>query len=260
MTIPALFVAHGSPMLALENNEYTEFLDSLSSKLPVPKAIVVFSAHWDSPDQMMTVDETHETMHDFYGFPEEMYKLRYSAPGSAKLNQRIAELFEAGNLKYQPSVGRGLDHGVWVILQKMYPEANIPVVELSVDSRRSPAEQYAIGSMLSELRKEDILVIGSGGLVHNLRMLSQSEETDEWALSFDEWIAKQLEQWNTKELFLYDKKAPHAVEAVPSYGIEHFIPLFYAMGAADDERKSQRLFQDYQYGNLSLNCWMFGGS
>lgn len=258
MTLPSLFVAHGSPMLALEDNGYTRFLEQLGQELPKPEAIAVFSAHWDSPDQSVSVDESHGTMHDFYGFPEAMYELRYPAPGSASLTQQIGQLFDAGNLPYQPVLGRGLDHGVWVILQKMYPNADIPVVELSVDSRRSPAEQYAIGAMLKELRQQNVLVIGSGGLVHNLRMIGQSEEADPWAVEFDEWIAGQLGSWKLNELFDYDKKAPYARQAVPSYGTEHFVPLFYAMGAADDDRRAERLFQAYQYGNLSLNCWMFG--
>ncbi len=135
---------------------------------------------------------------------------------------------------------------------------SIPVVELSVDSKRSPSEQYAIGAMLKELRQENVLIIGSGGLVHNLRMLGQTETPDEWAVEFDDWVAEKLEGWKLGELFEYDKKAPHVRQAVPSYGVEHFIPLFYAMGAADDDRRAKRLFQDYQYGNLSLNCWMFG--
>ncbi|MBE9916854.1 dioxygenase [Paenibacillus donghaensis] len=259
MTLPSLFVAHGSPMLALEDNGYTRFLENLGQELPTPEAIAVFSAHWDTPDQSFSVDESHDTMHDFYGFPEEMYELRYPAPGSAKLSQRIGQLFEAGNLPNQPVRGRGLDHGAWVVLQKMYPDANIPVVELSVDSRRSPAEQYAIGAMLTELRRQNVLIVGSGGLVHNLRLIGQSGgEADPWAVEFDDWVTEQLESWKMSELFEYAKKAPHARQAVPSYGSEHFIPLFYAMGAADDDRQAKRLFQDYQYGNLSLNCWMFG--
>lgn len=258
MTIPSLFVAHGSPMLALEDNGYTRFLENLGRELPVPEAIAVFSAHWDEADQSVSVDETNGTMHDFYGFPDAMYELRYPAPGSPALAGRILELFEAGNLPHQTVSGRGLDHGAWVILQKMYPDAGIPVVELSVDSKRSPSEQYAIGAMLKELRRENVLIIGSGGLVHNLRMLGQTETPDEWAVEFDDWVAEKLEGWKLGELFEYDKKAPHVRQAVPSYGVEHFIPLFYAMGAADDDRRAKRLFQDYQYGNLSLNCWMFG--
>ena len=145
-------------------------------------------------------------MHDFYGFPEEMYKITYPAPGDSELATQIRQRFEANNLHAKAVTGRGLDHGVWVILRKMYPDANIPVVALSVDSKRSPHEQYSIGTMLSDLREEGILIIGSGGLVHNLRMVHESDEPDEWAVAFDEWIAERLTEWNLNNLFAFDKK------------------------------------------------------
>ncbi|MBT2289100.1 dioxygenase [Paenibacillus albidus] len=256
MKLPAFFIAHGSPLLALEDNEYTRFLARLGEDLEVPRGIVVFSAHWDSPEQLLTVDEQHETQHDFYGFPEEIYSLTYPAPGDPALSRRISELFKDHNLPHQPVLGRGLDHGIWVILQKMFPEANIPVVALSVDSLRSPHEQYQIGQMLAPLREEGILLIGSGGLVHNLRLLSEKDQPEAWALEFDAWIAKRLEAWDLPELFAFEKKAPHVREAVPSYAREHFVPLFYAMGAADEGRRAGLMIQAYQYGTLSLNCWM----
>lgn len=255
MKLPSFFIAHGSPLLALEDNEYTRFLEQLGQELDTPRGIVVFSAHWDSPEQLLTVDAQHETQHDFYGFPEEMYTLTYPAPGDPALANRISELFKEHNLSHQPVLGRGLDHGVWVILKKMFPQANIPVVALSVDSLRSPKEQYEIGRMLAPLRDEGILLIGSGGLVHNLRQLSEKDQPEEWALEFDAWIAKGLEAWDLPTLFVYDKIAPHVRDAVPSYAREHFVPLFYAMGTADDSKKAERLFQTYQYGTLSLNCW-----
>lgn len=257
MRLPAFFIAHGSPLLALEDNEYTRFLERLGQDLGTPRGIAVFSAHWDSPEQLISVDSRHETMHDFYGFPEEMYSLTYPAPGDPQLSSRISALFKDSNLPHQPVLGRGLDHGVWVILKKMFPQANIPVVALSVDSLRSPEEQYRIGRMLKPLREEGILVIASGGLVHNLRMLRQDDQPEDWAQTFDAWIAKQLEGWNLSALFNYEKQAPHARDAVPAYGREHFVPLFYAMGAADDGRRAQLMIQAYQYGTLSLNCWMF---
>ncbi|AKG33224.1 DODA-type extradiol aromatic ring-opening family dioxygenase [Paenibacillus durus] len=257
MNIPAFFIAHGSPLLAIEDNDYTVFLEQLGRELPRPRGIAVFSAHWDSPEQLVTLDERHEALHDFYGFPEEMYRLTYPAPGDAGLSRRIGELFAAGNLSYKPVRGRGIDHGVWVILRRLFPDADIPVVALSVDSLRSPAEQYAIGRMLSPLRDEGILFIGSGGLVHNLRMLEDGGDPAEWAVDFDSWIAEKLEAGDLEALFAYDKQAPHARDAVPSYGKEHFIPLFYAMGAAAKGMKAERMFQAYQYGTLSLNCWKF---
>lgn len=257
MKLPSFFIAHGSPLLAIEDNEYTRFLERLGQDLGSPRGIVVFSAHWDSPEQLLTVDVQHETQHDFYGFPEEMYTLTYPALGDPALSRRISELFKDNNLSHQPILGRGLDHGVWVILKKMFPQADIPVVAVSVDSLRSPEEQYNIGRMLAPLREEGILLIGSGGLVHNLRLLSEKEEPEPWAVDFDAWLAKGLEAWDLPSLFAYEKKAPHVREAVPSYAREHFVPLFYVMGTADADRRAKLLIQEYQYGTLSLNCWKF---
>lgn len=261
MTQPALFIAHGSPILAIEQNAYTSFLKQLGQEtLKPPKAALIFSAHWDDSTQWLTTDRTHLTLHDFYGFPEELYSIEYPVSGHPELSQEIEATFHAHNLPHRLSAGRGLDHGAWVVLRALFPEGNIPVVALSVDSKRSPEEQYAIGKMLSELRQKDVLIIGSGGLVHNLRMLGEEgSEPAPWAVEFDTWIGEQLTAWNLRQLFDYDKKAPHVRTAVPSYGKEHFVPLLYAMGAADDDRHAAKLFQGYQYGSLSLNCWMFGG-
>ncbi|RCX15327.1 4,5-DOPA dioxygenase extradiol [Fontibacillus phaseoli] len=261
MAQPALFLAHGSPTLATKDNNYTRFLRQLGQeKLKRPRAVILFSAHWDSPVQQVTEERLHQTVHDFYGFPDEMYAIHYPAPGDLELSREIGSLFKSNNLPYQSVLERGLDHGAWVILRAMFPDADIPVVELSVDSKRSPAEQYAIGKMLAKLREEDVLIIGSGGLVHNLRLLgAEGAAPSSWAVLFDDWIGLQLSRWDLRTLFDYDKKAPHVKEAVPSYANEHFIPLLYAMGAADNERKARKLYQDYEYGSLSLNCWMFGG-
>ncbi|MNP11396.1 LigB family dioxygenase [compost metagenome] len=223
-----------------------------------PRAALIFSAHWDSPVQCVSHDALHETMHDYYGFPEEMYHIRYPVKGDPELSEWIGSIFRAGNLPYQVSRGRGLDHGAWVVLRTLFPNADIPAVALSVDSKRSPAEQYAIGKMLTELRERNVLIIGSGGLVHNLRLMENREDAAPWGAEFDEWISEQLTGWNLRTLFDYERKAPHAKEAVPSYATEHFAPLLYAMGASDHDRHASRLFQDYQYGSLSLNAWQFG--
>lgn len=260
MAQPALFIAHGSPTLAIGNDDYIDFLRQLGQKtLKRPRAVVIFSAHWDSSVQLLTEDETHSTIHDYYGFPEEMYSIRYPAPGHPELSKEIGALFGSCNLPFRPVSGRGLDHGAWVVLRAMFPDADIPVVELSVDSKRSPSEQYAIGKMLAGLRDENVLIIGSGGLVHNLRLIGvEGTAPASWAVLFDDWIGEQLGKWNLRSLFEYEKKAPHVREAVPSYATEHFAPLFYAMGAADHDRKALKLYQGYEYGSLSLNCWRFG--
>lgn len=256
MKLPAFFIAHGSPLLVQEDNEYTRFLERLGHDLGKPRAVVVFTAHWDSPEQLLTADDQHEAKHDFYGFPQEMYSLTYPAPGDPELSRQISELFHRHNLTHRTVTGRGLDHGVWVILKKLFPAADVPVIALSVDSLRSPKEQYNIGRMLAPLREEGVLFIGSGGLVHNLRLLKEDDQPEAWAQEFDAWVAKGLQSWDLPVLFDYEKKAPHIRDAVPTYGKEHFIPLFYAMGTADEGRQAQLMIQAYQYGTLSLNCWM----
>lgn len=258
MTMPALFIAHGSPMLALEESAYTAFLRRLGQRLSCPKAVAIFSAHWDEPHQAVTGDDVHKALHDYYGFPEASYQIDYSPLGSSELTDQIQQLFTAGNLKCRVVRQRGLDHGSWVVLRAMYPEADIPVVELSIDTKRSPKEQYAIGQMLAPLREQDVLVIGSGGLIHNPRLARDAEAADR-ARQFESWMAERLDTWKLSDLFQYDKKAPNARHAVPSYGPAHLSPLFYAMGAADTDPQAHRLYQDYQTEGVSLDCWQFGG-
>lgn len=154
---------------------------------------------------------------------------------------------------------RGLDHGAWVILRLLYPNADIPVIAMSVDPRLSPEQQYKIGHSLAKLRADDVLIIGSGGTVHNLRAVQfQENGMNEWALQFDQWLENHLTQWDLDALYHYDTSASNANLAVPPYGNEHFVPLFYAMGAADDVRKATLLDRSYRYGNLSHSVWQFG--
>lgn len=255
--LPSLFIAHGAPTLAIETNGYTEFLKQLSGELPRPKAVVIFSAHWETPVQAVSHVQTHETIHDFYGFPEEMYRIQYPARGDYELADRVQALLTAEGIASVTDAQRGLDHGAWVVLRMLYPEADIPVVGLSVNPQLSPEEQYRIGQALAPLRQEDVLIIGSGGTVHNLRRINwQANRADDWAVGFDDWLAERLDKWDTGQLFQYETLAPHAREAVPRN--EHFIPLLYAMGAADDDRQARLLYREYQFGSLSLVAWQFG--
>ncbi|WP_138496425.1 DODA-type extradiol aromatic ring-opening family dioxygenase [Paenibacillus pinistramenti] len=258
MTMPSLFIAHGSPLLAVENSAYTAFLKRLGRRLPVPKAVVIFSAHWDEPQQQLTDADRYEAIHDYYGYPEELYQIRYSIPGDRKIAAEVQRLFQQGNLKHQTVPDRGLDHGAWIILKQLYPDLEIPAMELSIDSRRSPSEQYEIGKMLAALREQSVLIIGSGALVHNLRLPSQNGPVPQ-VEAFDQWISEKISRWTLPELFRYDKLAPNVRDAVPSYAQEHISPLFYAMGAADQERTAKRLFQDRRPGALNLDIWQFGG-
>lgn len=259
--LPSLFIAHGSPMLAIEDNEYTQFLGKLASTFPVPKAIVLLSAHWESNVQKLSSVDEYSTIHDFSGFSEELFRIQYPAKGNQEIATEIKDLFGKQGISYQVDHERGLDHGAWVVLRMLYPDADIPVISMSVNPRLSPAKQYDIGKSLAKLREKDVLIIGSGGTVHNLRALNWGKdqgEGDEWALAFDEWLATHLKKWDVESLFTYQTLAPSAQLAVPAYGNEHFIPLFYAMGSADQQQNAKLLHRSYRYGNLSHSVWQFG--
>ncbi|MCG7408725.1 dioxygenase [Paenibacillus sp. ACRRX] len=254
--IPSLFIAHGAPSLALEKHDYTTFLNDLGLSMPKPRAVVLFTAHWESSEQLVSGASTYETIYDFGGFQRELYEVKYPAPGHPSLADEIRGVFEAAGIPASIDSTRGLDHGAWVVLHLMYPAADIPVIALSVNRHLANEEQYRIGKTLAALREQQILVIGSGGTVHNLRRVNwEAAAHDEWALEFDQWLEDKLTSWDTEALFQYEKLAPYAEAAVPTP--EHFIPLLLAMGAGDTKRQATKLFRNYQYGNLSLSCWKF---
>ncbi|WP_440113936.1 DODA-type extradiol aromatic ring-opening family dioxygenase [Paenibacillus sp. QZ-Y1] len=254
--MPSLFIAHGAPSLALEENAYTEFLQKLGQELPKPKAIVLFSAHWESTTQLVSSVAKYETIYDFGGFQPELYQIKYPAEGHAETTAEVERLFAEAGIPVQTDDVRGLDHGAWVVLRLLYPDADIPVVALSVNRYLTGEQQYQVGQTLAALREQDILVIGSGGTVHNLRQLNwESNGVDPWAMEFDNWLHDKLVSWDTESLFDYDKQAPSAQAAVPTS--EHFVPLLLAMGAGDQNKRASLLFKAYQYGNLSLSCWKF---
>ncbi|MBD0383322.1 DODA-type extradiol aromatic ring-opening family dioxygenase [Paenibacillus sedimenti] len=255
--LPSFFIAHGAPSLAIEQHAYTEFLRKLASSIPRPKAIVLFSAHWESRLQQISSAIQLETIYDFTGFPEELYAIKYPAKGDLTLSLHIQQLFQDEGIDCEMNDQRGLDHGSWAPLHIMYPDASIPVVALSVNPRLTPEEHYRVGAALSALREQQVLILGSGGTVHNLRRLDRRNPAPQvWALKFDEWLAEQLETWNLEALFSYEDRAPFAAEAVPTP--EHFVPLLIALGAADTSHKARLLHHSFQMGTLSLSCWMFG--
>ncbi|TWE01715.1 4,5-DOPA dioxygenase extradiol [Neobacillus bataviensis] len=257
--MPSLFIAHGAPLLAIENNEYTQFLNDLGKNMPRPKAIVLFSAHWESRAQKVSNVDTYNTIYDFGGFPPELYQIEYPAQGNQQISDEIQDLFKSNGIPFEVETERGLDHGAWVVLRLLYPSADIPVIAMSVNPKLSTEEQYKIGKSLSALREKDVLVIGSGGTVHNLRAVKWADdEIDQWAQEFDDWLFVHLTNWDLESLFKYESDAPNAEYAVPHYGNEHFIPIFYAMGAADDAKKASLLHRSYRYGNLSHSVWQFG--
>lgn len=255
--LPTLFIAHGAPSLAIEQHAYTEFLQRLAVSIPTPKAIVLFSAHWESNVQKISSAIEPEMIYDFYGFSEKLYDMNYPAKGDLTLSLHMKQLLEQEGIRCELDDRRGLDHGAWGPLSIMYPNAQIPVVTMSVNPRLAAEEHYRIGAALGSLREEQVLIIGSGGTVHNLHKLDLYNPVPQlWAVEFDEWLAEQLETWNVEALIRYDERAPHVGEAVPTP--EHFVPLLVAFGAGDASRNAKLLHHSFQLGTLSLCCWMFG--
>ncbi|OEH92074.1 dioxygenase [Bacillus solimangrovi] len=254
--MPSFFIAHGAPTIVLENNGYTKFLKQLSTGIPKPKGIVIVTAHWESRIQQISNVEKFETIYDFSGFPDELYNIEYPARGDNQLAQNIGMLFDDEKIAYEMDSKRGLDHGSWAILKLVYPEANIPVVQLSVNSELPNERQYQIGRILSKLREEGNLIICSGGTTHNLMQLEyDSPHIHDWAIQFENWLKEKVVGWDVEALFRFEKIAPNAKNAVPTR--EHFIPLFIGMGTGDTKQKAKLLHHSFQHGNLSLSCWEF---
>ncbi len=254
--MPAYFFAHGAPSIVLEDNDYTSLMKQFKAHAPKPKAIVLFSAHWEEAEQTVGANKAYSTIYDFSGFQEELYQITYPAKGNQELARNVQALFAEHGISSGLDDQRGLDHGAWAVLRLLYPDADIPVVALSVNRHLTNQQQYETGKALAALREQDVLIIGSGGTVHNLRRLNWRANTvDDWAEAFDNWLQSKLEAWDLDALFRYMELAPHAREAVPT--TEHFIPLLLAMGAGDASRQAKLLHRSYQYGNLSLSCWQF---
>lgn len=259
MMYPSLFISHGSPDLLLQEGEDHRFLMGLSGSLPKPRAIICISAHWDTAGAAITADPSPATIHDFYGFQPELYQRRYCCPGDPLLAARVAELLGKTGIG-QPALatGRGLDHGAWVPLSLMYPDAEIPVVQLSVQTASDTSQHYRIGAALAPLRQEGVLIIGSGGATHNLAeygRFAQDADAEPYVEAFDEWLALTLENGEVEDLLAYRQRAPQARRNHPTE--EHFLPIFAPCGAALGGR-GKRLHQHITYGVLSMAAFAWG--
>lgn len=262
--MPSLFLAHGAPDLAVSGHPTAGFLARLGENLPKPRGIVVVSAHWETRGLAITGGDELETIHDFFGFPEELYKLRYPASGARWLVDAVQDGLRGGGFEAQEVAKRGLDHGAWVPLLLAYPQADIPVVQLSLDRSKSNDELIAIGRALEGLRAQNILIIGSGGLVHNLRTVSlrtgvgsnaMDDTPPEWAQQFENWLDDVLQGHKYAELAAFEKTAPNAAKAHPT--VEHFLPLLVAVGAGGADIAGRKIHSTFSYGSLSMACWAF---
>jgi 4,5-DOPA dioxygenase extradiol len=256
--LPTLFLSHGSPMLAIESSAAGRFLDTLGASLPRPRAIVVASAHFLTDRPMLGGHAQPHTVHDFGGFPEPLYQIQYPAPGLPELAEDVAARLARAGLSAKVRPGHGLDHGVWVPLRRMYSAGDIPVVPLSVNPFADAAQHFAMGRALSGLRDEGVLVIGSGGFVHNLGDLDWEDRgapLAPWALAFSQWMHERLAGHDWPALLDWQNQAPNARHAHPT--TEHLMPLFLALGAAGDEPQVEVLHRSHQLGTLALDAFGF---
>jgi 4,5-DOPA dioxygenase extradiol len=246
-TMPVLFVGHGSPMNAIENNEFSNSWVELSNKIPTPKAIVVISAHWETQGTEVTNMGNPKTIHDFFGFPQELNEIQYRAPGSPYLAEEIKQLCKIGVVTLNSDWG--LDHGSWSVLTKMYPQANIPVVQFSLNQDISPREHFELAKSLLKLRQEDILIIGSGNLVHNLGILNWKDEPYDWAVDFDIKVKELIDNRDFEALIDYPNLKYHEL-AIPTN--EHYLPLLYILALLTKDDKIEYFNEKISLGSLSM--------
>lgn len=255
---PALFVSHGAPTLAIEQNDTVDFLKRLGAELHRPSSILCVSAHWNTSAPQVSGAERPETIHDFGGFPAELYSMRYPAQGAPALAGRVQELLGGAGLACTTSDERGLDHGAWVPLRLIYPEADVPVAELSIQPRLGTEHHLRLGRALAPLRDEGVLILATGSATHNLSKIGRGDVPPEWAREFDEWLFRRVTEGALKELLDYRRLAPHAALAHPTD--EHLLPLFVALGAGSDagSTRGRSLHRGWTWESLSMAAYGFG--
>jgi 4,5-DOPA dioxygenase extradiol len=226
---PVLFAGHGNPMNAIDDNAYSRAWERLGRELTHPKAVLCVSAHWETEGSRVSTQAHPRTIYDFYGFPQELYDVRYPCTGNPELAEEIIGL---GNGDVVPDETWGIDHGTWSVLRRMYPNADIPVVQLSLDYRKTPGRHFELARLLAPLREQGVLVIGSGNLVHNLRLARFSEDAEpyDWAVSFDETVARLIGERQYDQVIDYSTLGNAAALSIPTN--EHYLPLLYALALA----------------------------
>lgn len=252
--LPVLFLSHGSPMHALEPGAVREAWVALARALAPPRAILVASAHWETRLPMLTSAQAPQTIHDFYGFPPALYSIRYPVPGAPELAGRALALLEGAGFTAAADVDRGLDHGAWAPLMHMYPEASVPVLQVSVQTGLGPRHHLALGAALAPLAREGVLILGSGHLTHNLRE-RRSGPPAAYVREFQDWVKQRIEARALDELAEYRSRSAHGVRAHPTE--EHFLPLFVALGAAGPEYRARRMYDGVETGSLAMDAYRF---
>jgi 4,5-DOPA dioxygenase extradiol len=251
---PSLFISHGAPNILLHASETRTFWEGLSARLSRPSAILIMSAHFAAARPTFEAGAHPGMIYDFGGFEPELYEMSYPAPGAPELGRKAFELARAAGISATLAQGRGYDHGTWIPLKALFPQADIPVATLSVQPRESGASHLALGRALAPLRDEGVLIVGSGGATHNLRAFFGGEDTPPWAETFNEWLREKIEAGDAESVAAWEQ-GPDALRNHPTP--EHFLPLPFAFGAGDPGAKGRRLHHAFA-GPISLDAYSFG--
>lgn len=257
-SLPVLFVSHGAPTFALEPGRTGPLLHAIGKRLPAVKAILMVSAHWETDGEVRVSNATQpETIHDFGGFPRALYELSYPAKGHPELAKRTAEILEKAGFPVRLDPTRGLDHGAWVPLMHMLPDADVPVFQVSLPQQIDAAACVAMGRALAPLRDEGVLIVGSGSMTHNLYEFRRHDDGKEpYVLEFSRWVKQAIETGDVDSLVGYRKLAPHAARAHPSE--DHFLPLLVVMGATLPEDPVEFVDGGVTYGVLAMDAYLIG--
>lgn len=252
--MPVLFVGHGSPMNAIEDNNYSRAWKYIAERIPKPEVILSVSAHWYTKGTRIMNEENPKTIHDFYGFPRELYEVSYNAAGSPQMAEVVKGLISR-ETEYDNSWG--IDHGTWSILIHMYPDRDVPVFQISIDAGAPPEEHYKIGKELKALREQGVLIFASGNIVHNLRLVDwhQVNKGFDWAYEFDEYIYDNILEKNHDKILKYNELGNIARLAVPTP--DHFYPLLYTLGASDEDDKISVYNKSCELGSLTMTAYLW---
>ncbi len=252
--MPVIFIGHGSPMNAIEDNPFSRAWEEVGRSLPRPSAILSISAHWETAGTQVTAMERPRTIHDFGGFPAELFAVQYPAPGSPDLARQVSALIKAAPVGLDARWG--LDHGTWSVLCRMFPGADIPVVQLSLDHYQEPEGHYRLARELAPLRDQGVLIFGSGNIVHNLRLMAMRPDGFDWAISFDETIRRLILARDHHPIIHYEELGQPARLSIPTN--EHYLPLLYALALQEEGEPVKFFAEGMAYGSLSMRSLWIG--
>lgn len=256
MKMPVIFLGHGSPMNAIADNDVTKTFAKLGTSIPKPKVILMISAHWMTDHLSLTHNAHPKTIHDFGGFPKELYSIQYPAPGLPKFAEEMQAQFKDLNITLDEQ--RGLDHGTWSVLKHVYPKADIPVVQLSLNMKETYEYHFDIGKKLRPLREQNVLIMGSGNMVHNLRTIEWDEDAKAlpWASKYDQWLKEKINARDFQSLISHARDSEEGKLSIPTP--DHYFPLLYILGASEKEDSIEYIFEGMQNASISMRSVLFG--